>query len=122
MNNIKMIRQKNRLLSLTASSLLLATSGCSSMVTHSGGDQGYYSGTKANIETLKDEQTSWAMTPLVALDLPLSAVMDTLLLPYDYLRADGDKSASSPRERVLRHEKATRENGQDQQTTPVPAH
>lgn len=28
--------------------------------------------------------TSWAMTPLLAIDLPFTAVMDTLLLPYDY--------------------------------------
>lgn len=84
------------------------------MVTHSGGSQGYYPGTKANVEMLKDDKTSWAMTPLVVLDLPFSAVMDTLLLPYDYLRADKDKAADSPRERVLRHEKESPAPGQTQ--------
>jgi uncharacterized protein YceK len=83
---------------------LFATSGCSSIMNHTGPDQGYYPGTRTSVEMLKDDGTGWAMKPLVALDLPLSAVMDTLLLPYDYLRADSDKSNDSPRERIIREE------------------
>ncbi|MBS2694020.1 YceK/YidQ family lipoprotein, partial [Salmonella enterica subsp. enterica serovar 1,4,[5],12:i:-] len=47
---------------------------------------------------------SWAMMPLVALDLPFSAVMDTVLLPYDYLRSGNDATADSPKARNLRSE------------------
>lgn len=55
---------------------------------------------------LKDENTGWALRPLLAVDLPFSAVMDTLLLPYDYLRSDSeDKMTNSPRERVRQAEK-----------------
>lgn len=37
---------------------------------------------------IKSEDTSWAMTPLLVLDLPFTAALDTLLLPYDYYRRD----------------------------------
>ncbi|OAT36999.1 outer membrane lipoprotein [Hafnia paralvei ATCC 29927] len=47
------------------------------------------------------------MTPLLALDLPLSAVVDTLLLPYDYYRSDSNPEDESPRARVLRNEQAS---------------
>lgn len=101
-----MIILKRTLISfIVAGSGLAATGGCSSVMTHTGADQGYYSGTRASLNMLRDDDTSWAMAPLVALDLSFSAVMDTLLLPYDYYRADGEKSASSPRERVLQSER-----------------
>jgi len=35
---------------------------------------------------MKSDDTSWAMTPLLLVDLPFSALLDTLLLPYDYFR------------------------------------
>ncbi|HEI8868810.1 TPA: YceK/YidQ family lipoprotein [Serratia odorifera] len=89
---------------MAASCLLLATSGCSSIMSHTGPDQGYYPGTRSSVNMLKDDETGWVMKPLVALDLPFSAVVDTVLLPYDYLRADSDKTADSPRERILREE------------------
>ena len=81
------------------------TSGCSSLMSHTGASQGYYPGTRASAEMLTDDQTSWAMKPLLAIDLPFSAVMDTILLPWDYFRHDDDKSIDSPRERVLQSEK-----------------
>ncbi|ADU67341.1 protein of unknown function DUF1375 [Pantoea sp. At-9b] len=83
------------------------TSGCSSVMSHTGASQGYYPGTRASAEMLTDDHTSWAMKPLVAIDLPFSAVMDTLLLPWDYFRHDDDKSIDSPRERVRQSEKLT---------------
>ncbi|MFI8416010.1 YceK/YidQ family lipoprotein [Serratia sp. NPDC078593] len=89
---------------MTTSCLLLATSGCSSIMSHTGPDQGYYPGTRTSITMLKDDQTGWVMKPLVALDLPFSAVVDTVLLPYDYLRAGSDKTADSPKERILHEE------------------
>lgn len=87
-----------------ASCVLLATSGCSSVMSHTGPNQGYYPGTRASVDMLKDRKTSWAMLPLVALDLPFSAVMDTVLLPYDYMRYGSDATADSPKARILRGE------------------
>ncbi|MDX5629344.1 MULTISPECIES: YceK/YidQ family lipoprotein [unclassified Brenneria] len=81
---------------------MMATSGCSSVMTHTGNNQGYYPGTRASLDILRDDDTSWAMMPLVALDLPFSAVADTLLLPYDYYRADSDKTTT--RDRILQSE------------------
>lgn len=82
-----------------------ATSGCSSVMSHTGASQSYYPGTRASAEMLTDDNTSWAIKPLALIDLPFSAVMDTLLLPWDYFRADDDKTKDSPRERVLQSEK-----------------
>ncbi len=92
---------------LLTGSLLLLGSGCSSVMTRVGPNQGYYAGTKNDIEMIQSEESGWAMRPLLALDLPLSAVADTLLLPYDYYRADDDPTKESPRARVLRAEQAS---------------
>ncbi|AHG20294.1 hypothetical protein Z042_12115 [Chania multitudinisentens RB-25] len=89
---------------ITAGCMLLTTSGCSSVMSHTGADQGYYAGTRANVNMMKSDDTSWAMMPLLAIDLPFSAAMDTLLLPYDYLRSDNDKAAESPKIRVQHDE------------------
>ena len=85
---------------LVAGSGLVATAGCSSVMTHTGAEQGYYSGTRANMDVLRSDDTSWAMTSLIILDMPFSALMDTVLLPYDYVRADDDRQTLSPRERI----------------------
>jgi uncharacterized protein YceK len=89
---------------IATSCMLLATNGCSSVMSHTGPNQGYYPGTRASVDILKDDNTSWAMMPLVALDLPLSAVMDTVLLPYDYMRSGSDATSDSPKARILRGE------------------
>ncbi|MEH2921999.1 YceK/YidQ family lipoprotein [Samsonia erythrinae] len=97
-----MILLKNVLCSfILTSSCVTAISGCSSVMTRTGGDQGYYSGARASMDMLHDDNTSWAMLPLVAIDLPFSAVADTLLLPYDYYRAGSDEHALSTHERIL---------------------
>lgn len=75
---------------------LAGTSGCSSFMSHSGPDQGYYSGTRASAKIIADSNSGWVMRPLAAIDLPFSAVMDTLLLPWDYYRAGSDKALDSP--------------------------
>ncbi|EQB99460.1 hypothetical protein B738_17567 [Photorhabdus temperata subsp. temperata M1021] len=75
-------------------------------MTHSGPNRGYYSGAKTNIEMLKDNDTGWVMKPLLAIDLPFSALLDTILLPYDYIKSDEDQSANSPKERIEKIEKA----------------
>lgn len=104
--------------------LLTTTTGCSSVMSHTGADQGYYAGTRANVNMMKSEDTSWAMMPLLAVDLPLSALMDTVLLPYDYLRSDNDKTAESPKARIQRGEEqnlAASEDPAKSLATP-PAH
>lgn len=74
--------------------VFLATSGCSSVMSHTGGDTGYYSGARADVNMIKSDDTSWAMTPLLLIDLPFSAVLDTVLLPYDYFRSGSDDARS----------------------------
>ncbi|CDL78988.1 putative Similar to lipoprotein YidQ of Escherichia coli [Xenorhabdus cabanillasii JM26] len=74
--------------------------GCSSIMTHSGPHQGYYSGAQANINMLKDDKTGWFLKPLLAVDLPLSAFLDTLLLPYDYAFSNQDQTRKSPKLRI----------------------
>ncbi|ORM63398.1 YceK/YidQ family lipoprotein [Pantoea rodasii] len=80
---------------------VLTTSGCSSVMSHTGASQGYYPGTRASADLIADDNTSWVIKPLAVIDLPFSAVMDTVLLPWDYFRSDHD----SARERVLQSEK-----------------
>ena len=36
--------------------MLLATSGCSSVMSHTGPNQGYYPGTRASVDMLKDDK------------------------------------------------------------------
>lgn len=97
-----------RLAGLFACCSLAGTTGCSSVMSHTGPSQGYYPGTRASAAIIADDQTSWALKPLALIDLPFSAVMDTLLLPWDYARADDNKADDSPRERVLQSEKLSR--------------
>lgn len=88
-------------------------------MSHTGANQGYYPGTRASAAIIADNQTSWAMKPLAVIDLPFSAVMDTLLLPWDYLRSDDDKVADSPRERVLRSEKVSQPDATMKYDSPM---
>lgn len=97
---------------------LTGTGGCSSFMSHSGPDQGYYSGTRASARIIADSNSGWVMRPLAAIDLPFSAVMDTLLLPWDYYRSDSDKAADSPHERVLRSEQINHTNESLSQAAP----
>ncbi|HEY3986672.1 YceK/YidQ family lipoprotein [Cedecea sp.] len=91
---------RNWFSTLVLSSGLFLLTGCSSMMSHSGGKEGLYPGTRASAETLGDDETSWAIKPLVALDLPFTAVLDTVLLPWDMFRKD-----NSVRSRVEASEK-----------------
>jgi len=107
--------KKYRLAGMIAVSLA-GTSGCSSVMTHTGSSQGYYPGTRASAEVLTDKESSWAMKPLAAIDLPFSAAMDTLLLPWDYYRA-GD--TNSTRERIRRSEEQNQTNAGLAQSAPL---
>jgi len=105
-----MIVKKNQFAGLLACLSLAGTGGCSSFMSHSGPDQGYYPGTRASAKIVADSNSGWVMRPLAAIDLPFSAVMDTLLLPWDYYRSGRDNAGDSPRERVLRSEKQNNTN------------
>lgn len=72
-------------------------------MTHTGGEEGYYPGTCASADMLSGDSTSWGMKSLVALDMPFTAVLDTLLLPWDAFR-DGNSLKS----RVQKSELDTR--------------
>lgn len=95
---------------------LVSTSGCSSVMMHSAPYSGYYPGTRASAETITDKNSGWVMRPLAVLDLPFSAVMDTLLLPLDYYRSDDKGDTDSPRERVRRSEEANHTDAVMRQT------
>lgn len=65
------------------------------MMSHTGGKEGTYPGTRASATMIGDNETNWGTKSLVILDMPFTAVMDTLLLPWDAFRKD-----SSVRSRV----------------------
>lgn len=64
------------------------------MMSHTG-KEGTYPGTRASATMIGDDETNWGTKSLAILDMPFTAVMDTLLLPWDVFRKD-----SSVRSRV----------------------
>ena len=93
---------KNTLFISTLLSGMVLLSGCSSVMSHTGGKEGLYPGMKASSTMLSDDDTNICMKSLVVLDMPFTAVMDTILLPWDMFRTD-----SSVKSRVEKSEKAT---------------
>ncbi len=93
---------KNTLFISTLLSGMVLLSGCSSVMSHTGGKEGLYPGMKASSTMLSDDDTNIGMKSLVVLDMPFTAVMDTILLPWDMFRTD-----SSVKSRVEKSEKAT---------------
>ena len=85
---------KNVLIKLTTFSGVVLLCGCSSVMSHTGGKEGTYPGTRASAAMISDDDT--------ILDMPFTAVADTLLLPWDLFRKD-----DSVRSRV---EKSEQEN------------
>lgn len=68
---------------------LTLLNGCSSVMTHTGGGKkGIYPGTRISVDRLGDDTICWGYKPLIALDLPLTTVVDTVLLPWDIFRTD----------------------------------
>ena len=66
--------------------LLLLTGGCGSISSHWNGRHGPYVGTKFDIEQVKrytQEQEVSEGEVVAGLDIPLSFIVDTLMLPYD---------------------------------------
>ncbi|MTC56360.1 Predicted periplasmic lipoprotein [Providencia rustigianii] len=81
-------------------SLTVTLSGCSSIMTHAGPTDSYYPGTKNSVDMLQNEDTGWVVKPLLVIDLPFTALMDTLLIPLDYIKSDGNQASDSPKKRV----------------------
>lgn len=93
---------RNVLLTLMMCSGMVLLSGCSSVMSHTGGKEGTYPGTRASATMIGDDETNWGTKSLVILDMPFTAVMDTILLPWDLFRKD-----NSVRSRVERSEERT---------------
>ncbi|OTC39053.1 YceK/YidQ family lipoprotein [Escherichia coli] len=90
---------RNVLLAFMICSGMTLLGGCSSVMSHTGGKEGRYPGTRASATMIGDDETNWGTKSLAILDMPFTAVMDTLLLPWDVFRKD-----SSVRSRVEKSE------------------
>ncbi|HBB6356572.1 TPA: YceK/YidQ family lipoprotein [Escherichia coli] len=90
---------RNVLLAFMICSGMTLFGGCSSVMSHTGGKEGTYPGTRASATMIGDDETNWGTKSLAILDMPFTAVMDTLLLPWDVFRKD-----SSVRSRVEKSE------------------
>ncbi|HAI5009427.1 TPA: YceK/YidQ family lipoprotein [Escherichia coli] len=90
---------RNVLLAFMICSGMTLLGGCSSVMSHTGGKEGTYPGTRASATMIGDDETNWGTKSLAILDMPFTAVMDTFLLPWDVFRKD-----SSVRSRVEKSE------------------
>ncbi|HBB3197205.1 TPA: YceK/YidQ family lipoprotein [Escherichia coli] len=90
---------RNVLLAFMICSGMTLLGGCSSVMSHTGGKEGTYPGTRASATMIGDDETNWGTKSLAILDMPFTAVMNTLLLPWDVFRKD-----SSVRSRVEKSE------------------
>ncbi|EFW8748727.1 YceK/YidQ family lipoprotein [Escherichia coli] len=90
---------RNVLLAFMICSGMTLLGGCSCVMSHTGGKEGTYPGTRASATMIGDDETNWGTKSLAILDMPFTAVMDTLLLPWDVFRKD-----SSVRSRVEKSE------------------
>ncbi|HFS2497508.1 TPA: YceK/YidQ family lipoprotein [Escherichia coli] len=90
---------RNVLLAFMICSGMTLLGGCSSVMSHTGGKEGTHPGTRASATMIGDDETNWGTKSLAILDMPFTAVMDTLLLPWDVFRKD-----SSVRSRVEKSE------------------
>nr|VUD28124.1 lipoprotein [Salmonella sp. NCTC 7297] len=79
---------KNVLLTLVIGNGMLLLGGCSSVMSHTGGKEGTYPGTRASATMIGNDETNWGTKSLAVLDMPFTAVMDTILLPWDIFRKD----------------------------------
>ncbi|HAI7172883.1 TPA: YceK/YidQ family lipoprotein [Escherichia coli] len=90
---------RNVLLAFMICSGMTLLRGCSSVMSHTGGKEGTYPGTRASATMIGDDETNWGTKSLAILDMPFTAVLDTILLPWDVFRKD-----SSVRSRVEKSE------------------
>ena len=90
---------RNVLLAFMIWSRMTLLGGWSSVMSHTGGKEGTYPGTRASATMIGDDETNWGTKSLAILDMPFTAVLDTILLPWDVFRKD-----SSVRSRVEKSE------------------
>ncbi|EFE8356625.1 YceK/YidQ family lipoprotein [Escherichia coli] len=90
---------RNVLLAFMICSGMTLLGGCSSVMSHTGGKEGTYPGTRASATMIGVDETNWGTKSLAILDMPFTAVLDTILLPWDVFRKD-----SSVRSRVEKSE------------------
>ncbi|HHU8402780.1 TPA: YceK/YidQ family lipoprotein [Escherichia coli] len=90
---------RNVLLAFMICSGMTLLGGCSGVMSHTGGKEGTYPGTRASATMIGDDETNWGTKSLAILDMPFTAVLDTILLPWDVFRKD-----SSVRSRVEKSE------------------
>ncbi|HAH5500494.1 TPA: YceK/YidQ family lipoprotein [Escherichia coli] len=90
---------RNVLLAFMICSGMTLLGGCSSVMSHTGGKEGTYPGTRASATMIGDDETNWGTKSLAILDMPFTAVLDTILLSWDVFRKD-----SSVRSRVEKSE------------------
>lgn len=93
---------KKMLVTLTMCSGMVFVSGCSSIMSHTGGKEGTYPRTRASATMISESDTNWGTKSLAILDMPFTAVLDTVLLPWDLFRKD-----NSVRSRVEKSEERT---------------
>lgn len=108
---------RNVLLTLMMCSGLVLLGGCSSVMSHTGGKEGTYPGTRASAEMIGSSDTNWGTKSLAILDMPFTAVMDTILLPWDFFRTD-----SSVKSRVEKSEEKTKMTNAVIPPARMPAH
>jgi uncharacterized protein YceK len=89
--------------------IALLCTGCSTLLTINSGEP--YSGVKCNLEGIRktfDTSTPYSLMPHWAegifstIDLPLSTVGDTILLPYAFLNKDRPDGVETPQLRERR--------------------
>ena len=78
------------LLNLAAMALLLLTAGCGTFASHWRGGTGTYQGVRFDCEQIKHHSTESEFIAIA--DIPLSAIFDTLFLPYDLAVGEDGKS------------------------------
>ncbi|WKX26585.1 YceK/YidQ family lipoprotein [Tatumella ptyseos] len=99
-----MLRRKALPNLVIISSCLVSLTACSSIMSHTGENHGYYLGTQANNEIISSKETPWGIKSLAVIDYPFSAITDTLIVPWDYYR-NSHSEPSSLRDRVAASEK-----------------
>lgn len=116
-NNDDKSKMKTTILIVSALLSGMVLPGCSSVMSHTGGKEGTYPGTRASSAMLSDDDTGIGTKSLVVLDMPFTAILDTLLLPWDLFRRD-----SSLKSRVEQSEKATLATDSVIPPAPMPVH
>ena len=80
-------------LAVALASLPFIGGGCGSFSSRWNGNYGPYVGVKLDIEQVTHYETEGEV--IAAVDIPLSAIADTLFLPYDLSRSDHQEAHSS---------------------------